>query len=557
VEGGTTAEVRFRGRPIVRRPGETLLQLLARSGFPVVQRSIRYHRPRGAFCGVGACTHCLVRVNGVPNVRACEYEPADGDRIQTENAWPSPRWDLLGVFDLLFPRGLDTLHGFRRPGWAAPVYQRVVRRLAGYGRLPDATQRPIPPTGERIDTDVLVIGGGRSGRAAAERLVAGGRNIVVLDRRAVSPPFEGGRWLTGSTVAFLPRPVPGRPRPFVAIASRRDGSSAVVRARQVVVAVGGYGGPLLFPGNDRPGVLTAEGALALVAPGATPPFRRALVFGGGPRVLEILDRFASHIETIAAPGSVRGEIAERAAPLEIPVHPRSLLVGVSGRHRVRRAHLRTRGGGPSTDLDADAVILAHRRLPNPQLFYQAGAAMEWRSEGGAYFPVLGEGGGTSVPGLFASGTAGGFDAVGDSTASGHAAADAVLGRPWEPSALPSRVGAAVPNELEGYYRELLSGPRHRGKWILCPCEDVLLHEAEDAVARGFRGIEVIKRMTGVGTGLCQGRYCLPDALLVLALLESRSPSEIGYLTQRPPFLPTRLDTLASLPEDEPELAEVP
>jgi thioredoxin reductase len=540
---------------MARRPGETLLAHLARSGFPVVQRSIRYHRARGPLCGTGACSQCLVRVNGVPNVRACDYEPADGDRVQTENSWPSPRWDLLGALDLLFPRGIDTLHGFRRPAFAAPLYQRVVRRLSGYGSLPDPPTTPPPGPGERIRADVLVIGGGRSGRAAAGRLVSEGLETIVLDRSSSSLALDGAQWRSGTTVSFLPRPVPGRTHPFVAIAVRRDRSSVVVQAKEVVVAVGGYDGPLLFPGNDRPGVMTAEGADAVVPSGAPPPFRRALVFGGGARVLPLLERYGQHIEAVAAPGSVRGEIAEKAAPLEVPVYPRSILVGASGRGRVRRAHLRTRGGGGRTDLEVDAIVLAHRRLPNPQLFYQAGARMEWRREAGAYFPVLDDLGATSVPGLFAAGAAGGFLSDGDGTASGRAAADAVLGRPWKSAELPPRVASESPGELEGYYHELLSGPRERGKWILCPCEDVLLREVEEASAHGFRGVEVIKRMTGVGTGLCQGRYCLPDALLVLAVLEARPPSEVGYITQRPPFLPARLETLASLPDDDPATRE--
>ena len=533
------------------------MQTLARAGFPLVQRSIRYHRPRGPYCGVGACTQCLVRVNGVPNVRACEFEPSDGDRIATENSWPSPRWDLLGLFDLLFPRGLDTSHGFRRPAFAAPMYQRVVRRLAGYGRLPDDTDRPRPTEGERIDTDVLVIGGGRSGRAAAEKLAAAGRTTTVLDRSTGAVPVTGTRWLSGTTVEFLPPPVAGRPYPFLVIGARRSGTSVVVRAKEAIVAVGGYDGPLLFAGNDRPGVMTAEGAMALVPTGAAPPFRRALVFGGGARVLPLLDRFASQIEAVAAPGSVRGEIAERAAPLEIPVYPRSLLTGVSGRRHVRRADLRTRGGGGTTELEVDAVILAHRRLPNPQLFYQAGARMEWRGGAGAYYPVLDDAGRTSVPGLFAAGSVGGFlDATADPE-SGHLAADLALGRTSRATALPPRVAAEGPHELEGYYRELLNGRRHSGKWILCACEDVLLHEIEAAGARGFRGIEVIKRVTGVGTGLCQGRHCLPDALLVLSMLEARPPAEVGYTTQRPPFLPTRLEALASLPDGDLTAPEAP
>ena len=102
-----------------------------------------------------------------------------------------------------------------------------------------------------------------------------------------------------------------------------------------------------------------------------------------------------------------------------------------------------------------------------------------------------------------------------------------------------------PNELEGYYRELLKLPR-TGRWTACPCEDVLLDEVETATRKGYRGIEVVKRYTGLGTGLCQGRYCTPDALLLLSITEGRPPPEVGYTTQRPPVHPTPIAALAAL-----------
>jgi sarcosine oxidase subunit beta len=76
-----------------------------------------------------------------------------------------------------------------------------------------------------------------------------------------------------------------------------------------------------------------------------------------------------------------------------------------------------------------------------------------------------------------------------------------------------------------------------------------MDEVEEAHRLGYRGIEVIKRFTGAGTGLCQGRYCIPDTLLLLALLEGRAANEVGYITQRPPVVPTPLSALASLPEE--------
>jgi hypothetical protein len=77
---------------------------------------------------------------------------------------------------------------------------------------------------------------------------------------------------------------------------------------------------------------------------------------------------------------------------------------------------------------------------------------------------------------------------------------------------------------------------------------VLLSELLEATDRGYRGIEVAKRYTGLGTGMCQGRYCLPEALLVLALRERRAVPDVGYITQRPPVVPTPLGALAGLPE---------
>src|ERR1700730_12652781 len=215
----------FRGRPMAATPGGPLLASLSRGRLLTLQRSIRYHRPRAPFCGIGVCTQCLVRVNGIPNVRACRYVPKPNDRVQTENAWPSPRFDVLGILDLIFRTGLDTLHGFRRPAFASPLYHRVVRRLAGYGRLPDegAVASTIGP-GERSKTDVLVVGAGPAGRAAALRIAESGTEVTMVDRNAGVSPVPGVRLLSPATLMFLPPPRIGEPRPFNAMVGREAGN---------------------------------------------------------------------------------------------------------------------------------------------------------------------------------------------------------------------------------------------------------------------------------------------------------------------------------------------
>jgi thioredoxin reductase len=534
----------FEGETIDVRPGETLVEALARHGRWPTGRSLRFHRPRAPFCGVGACSQCLVRVNGQPNVRACRYLPAAGDRVSLENAWPTARFDLFGALDLLFYRGIDTHHGFRRPRFATPLYHRVVRRLAGFGRLADPPRVERAPPARTLDADVLIVGGGPSGRAVADRLAGSGPTVVVLDRALGRTGAGAPDALAGYTVAFLPPPAGDGARPFTAVATREDGRGLRVRAARVVVAVGGYDAGLVFDGNDRPGVMSGDGALAIGTGSGASLVRQAVVFGGDDRAGEMLDRLGPRVAAVVAPGAIAPAVADRAARLGVPLYPRTLLLATRGRRRVRAVRLRPRGGGAAFDLRADAVVLAHRRLPSTQLLFQAGARMEWRAGPGAFFPVLGPGGTTSVPGLLAVGEAAGFLGADGARASGEAAGEFLLGRSPPPSG--PRVDGERPGEMYGYLAEvrpLLAGAR---RVMLCPCEDILLGELEEAHAAGHRGLEVVKRFTGVGTGLCQGRYCLPDALLLLSIAEARSPPEVGYITQRPPVFPAPLDALAAL-----------
>jgi len=542
----------FRGRPCSSRDGETLLAALADRRMPLLHRSIQYHRPQGPFCGIGHCTGCLVRVNGRPNVRACRYEPSPGDVVTTENAWPSPTWDLYATIGFLTPGGVDSLHGLRRPAFATPLFQRLVRRLAGTGAPPtDAAARSITAPAVDRSVEVVVIGAGTAGRAVSAALAARGVRPVVLDRALHPSALSNGELWPATTAVFLPPPADGGDRPFTVLAVREPAQGVRVLARSAVVATGSYDAALLFGGNDRPGVLSAEAALALDGPTRRPPFRRPVVVGGGHRAAEVLEALGDSVEAVVAPSEIRPELVRVANEHGVPLYPRSLLLRTGGRRYVRSVHLQARGDGTRTVLPCDAVILAHRRIPHVQLFFQTGAAMEWRPDVAAYGPRVFAGGATNVPGLFAVGSVAGMPPS-DAGAAAAAVADAIVHGSSVGERVPPSSVALASSELVGYYRELMRTPGH-GRWTACPCVDVLVKEVEKAVRAGYRGIEVLKRYTSLGTGICQGRYCLPDALLLLSLLEDRPPEEVGYITQRPPVVPTPLAALAALPP--PPLAE--
>lgn len=91
------------------------------------------------------------------------------------------------------------------------------------------------------------------------------------------------------------------------------------------------------------------------------------------------------------------------------------------------------------------------------------------------------------------------------------------------------------------------------KIIVCRCEDVTLHELDEAIAAGHRDLESVKRFTGFGTGFCQGKQCV--TLCARLLAERGGESAEAPITPRPPLHPVSLHKLAGLldaPDGPPE-----
>src|SRR5437763_8821991 len=167
---GAPCAIRFDGRSVRAFEGESVAAALHVEGERVLMRSIKYHRPRGYFCGTGKCANCLVRVDGLPNARACVTPVRDGMRVETQNAFPSARRDVYSVVDRVFPRNFDYHERFIRPRFMAPLYNAVIRRMAGFGKVPDVGRAPLPPRRPPIarrEADVCVVGAGPAGLSAA------------------------------------------------------------------------------------------------------------------------------------------------------------------------------------------------------------------------------------------------------------------------------------------------------------------------------------------------------------------------------------------------------
>ncbi|GLY15348.1 (2Fe-2S)-binding protein [Kineosporia rhizophila] len=73
------------GEPVSGLQGQTIAGVLMGSGRLSWRRSPRTGRPRGVFCGIGVCFDCLVTVNDVPDVRACQRRAGEGDVVTSQS----------------------------------------------------------------------------------------------------------------------------------------------------------------------------------------------------------------------------------------------------------------------------------------------------------------------------------------------------------------------------------------------------------------------------------------------------------------------------------------
>src|SRR5262245_59085049 len=149
----------FDGRTVSGFEGDTIASALASRGIDVVSRSFKYHRPRGLLCCAGRCPNCLVDVDGTPNKRACTTPARQGMKVRSQNARPSLRWDLMSLadrFDRVLPIGFY-YKTFIRPRRLWPLYERVLRSVAGLGRVDPRKTPAIHPRKRYLHADVCVI----------------------------------------------------------------------------------------------------------------------------------------------------------------------------------------------------------------------------------------------------------------------------------------------------------------------------------------------------------------------------------------------------------------
>ncbi|MFN2471019.1 MAG: 2Fe-2S iron-sulfur cluster-binding protein [Gaiellaceae bacterium] len=354
----------FEGKPVRAYEGDTIASALFASGRRVFSRSFKYHRPRGLLCCSGQCPNCLMRVDGVPNVRACTQLAREGMKVRSQNVLGSLDRDLLAVVDKV--GGPFTPVGFyyrtmMRPRRAWPLYERFLRNVAGLGRVDkDATRS------RRFDTEhrraqVLVIGGGRAGVAAARAASASRREVVLVDEGLFPERIREPRVEVIAPARALGIYEGG----LVPV----DAGDVLLRFRadRIVVATGTIEQPLVFPGNDLVGVMLPSAVRRLVRDWSLRPGERAVVVTADQNGAAAADDLRNAGVELAEIVRVR-----RGRPAEIVAR---------GKHgRVRSIEIEGRS------VACDLVVMSGGRQPAYSLLAQAGARIEYDAARGIFVP---------------------------------------------------------------------------------------------------------------------------------------------------------------------------
>jgi heterotetrameric sarcosine oxidase alpha subunit len=563
----------FDGRPLQGLTGDTLASALLANGVQLTGRSFKYHRARGIVTAGPEEPCALVDLIGScgrePNQLATTLALHEGLAALSQNRWPSLKFDALSINDL-FSRFLPAgfyYKTFMAPGWAwERVYEPLIRRAAGLGRLePQVGEHADPAETVHDHADVLVIGAGAAGLAAAHRLGAGGMRVILAESEAVlgGGTLNDGRWdlwrttLTAriagmACVTCLPATtvlgayghgVFGALETLTPQESARFGGLRerlrIIRARAVVLAQGALERLIAFPGNDLPGVMLAGAALSYLRRFGVIVGRQPVFFVNNDEAYEAV--FALAVAGVRAAGIIdvraNSRAAERARAMGLPVHSAALVHSARGRRGLRRVRIAGRDGRPRADIRADCLLVSGGYSPVTALASQLGAQLLWQEALAAFTADL------AAASARAAGAARGVFGLAAAARDGRAAAAEIA------SALGGTTPAAdeerdLPADTPATPITALWEVSGRGKAFVDLQNDVTTQDVRLAHREGYEHVEHMKRFTTHAMATDQGRIGGLLGSAVLAQARGVPIAAVGQPRPRPFAQPVPFAALA-------------
>ena len=600
IERSRVLHFSFDGRAYTGVAGDTLASALLANGVHLMGRSFKYHRPRGVLACGAEEPNALVAVRRdtaryTPNLRATQLELYEGLTAHSQNRWPSLAFDLGAVNDLLapfIPAGFYyKTFMWPRSAWQW-LYEPRIRAAAGLGLSPTEAD-PDRYASRYAHCDVLVVGAGPAGLAAAAAAAASGARVLLCDEQnefggtlladdpREAPAIEGRpavQWLketlaalgSNTRVTLLPRTTAFGyfPHNLLGLNERLTEHLAdphpdvprerqwQVRAREVVLATGAIERPLVFPGNDRPGIMLAGAARTWLNRYGVLPGTRAVVVTACDEAYRAALELQEAGVFIASIAEVRarddGPWAAKARAAGIPVLTRATVLGTGGRRRVSSIVLaQLEGGEPLAQTQpCDLVLMSGGFTPSVHLFSQSRGKLLWDERLQAFLP------GKPAERARSAGACRGVFELGAALADGAAAGAAAAFEATAPARTGVRPGgaaAAAPpcaGGGPGFAGALPQPAGARARAFVDWQNDVTTGDLALATREGFSSIEHIKRYTTTGMATDQGKTSNLNALGIVSRTLGKPIPEVGLTTFRMPYTPVSFGSFAGLSRGE-------
>ncbi|MDP3978211.1 MAG: sarcosine oxidase subunit alpha [Pseudomonas sp.] len=582
----------FNGQTYQGYVGDTLAAALLANGVDVVGRSFKYSRPRGIVAAGAEEPNAVLQIGSteaaqIPNVRATQQALYPGLVANSVSGWPSVNTDLMGILGKvggqMMPPGFY-YKTFMYPQNLWLTYEKYIRKAAGLGRAPKEND---PDSYDYLNQhcDVLVVGGGAAGLAAALAAGRSGARVILADEQE---EFGGSLLSTRETldgkpasdwaakaiaelekmaeVTLLPRATVNgyHDHNFLTIHQRlTDHLGEVapmgqvrqrmhrVRAKRVILATGAHERPLVYANNDVPGNMLADAVSTYVRRYGVAPGRQLVLSTTNDYayrvVLDWLDAGQQVVAVADARTNPRGAWVEEARKRGVRILTGSAVVEARGSKRVNAARICAidlkshKVVSPGEVIDCDLIVSSGGYSPVVHLASHLGGKPTWQEDILAFVP------GEGLQKRLCAGAVNGVFTLGDGLADGfEAGAKAAVEAGFKP------VTGSLP-KVEKRHEEpavaLFQVPHDKStarapKQFVDLQNDVTAAGIELATREGFESVEHVKRYTALGFGTDQGKLGNINGLAIAARSLGISIPEMGTTMFRPNYTPVTFGALA-------------
>ncbi|MGA4474757.1 sarcosine oxidase subunit alpha [Ectopseudomonas chengduensis] len=584
----------FNGQTYQGYAGDSLAAALLANGVDIVGRSFKYSRPRGIVAAGAEEPNAVLQIGSteaaqIPNVRATQQALYSGLVANSTNGWPSVNTDLMGILGKvgggMMPPGFY-YKTFMYPQNLWMTYEKYIRKAAGLGRSPTEVD---PDIYDQLNQhcDVLVVGAGPAGLAAALAAGRSGARVILadeqeefggslLDTRETLDGKPAADWVaqaiaelkTLPEVTLLSRATVNgyHDHNFLTIHQRlTDHLGEVapmgqarqrmhrVRAKRVVLASGAHERPLVYANNDVPGNMLAGAVSTYVRRYGVAPGQELVLSTNNDYayrvVLDWLDAGRKVVAVADARSNPRGSWVEEARARGVRILTGSAVVEARGSKRVTgaricaidaKAHKVT---SPGEVVDCDLIVSSGGYSPVVHLASHLGGRPEWREDILGFVPGPGNG----IQQRIDAGAVNGVFALGDVLANGFEAgakAAAEAGYKAVSGSLPQAEARQEEPMLALFQVPHDKSTARAPKQFVDLQNDVTAAGIELATREGFESVEHVKRYTALGFGTDQGKLGNINGLAIAARSMGISIVQMGTTMFRPNYTPVTFGAVA-------------